>query len=529
MLYPNATIPAVKDAPWEQPLWKLLGYGGPAPPRRHIAPPRHAPASPPATPVSKPPVKASAGKAGAGQQAAGAPPVAPPARKQQPSQREEMTSFKETPRAGGGAAVVSFEAAQVLPPVPRNQHRASDKPPPGRPGPPATASKASRAIWELAASHVAAAGVSTSAGGQNVGSSRVPGREAPAGGDGGGATRDDVVRWVEQSAGHAPPPPHSRPPSSLGGRDGPDTPVRRMNGHSHRGVGQAREHGARSGGTTSGGARTWLDDSAFDSPSVGGELPMVGHTTLYGSSAWAGPSAGSYEHLVSPDVVWDAVVDVAHALDLFGPEDGAAFDGTDASRHDIVDAAIRAAASDGWSCSVCGKRFAFTDVALAQACEARHAAAEGKVPPAHAGSPAARARALSTIMASPVRSRGDSGGWDESPARGGDVSTTPERGAGPHASKWGGSPRDAAQAAATAAAMAANWPPDEAASPWQPVVALDAADPRQRPVEQPASRSGFGGSAPLGRVYTSADARARMGGSSGRGCTVPVPGQCAIQ
>ena len=528
MLYPNATIPVVKDAPWEQPLWKLLGYAGPAPPRRHTAPHRQAPATPAATPVSKPPppVKASAGKVSGGQHTA--PPLPPPARKQPASHREEMTSFAETPRAGGGAAVVSFEAAQVLPPAPKNHHRASDKPPPGRPGPPATASKASRAIWELAASHVAAAGGSNAAVGLNAGAargiSRAAGREPDAGvADGGGAIRDDVVRWVEQSAGHAPPPPHSRPPSSLGGGDGPDTPGRRMNGHGHRGAGVPRDH--RSGGTASGGARTWLDDSAFDSPSGGGATPMLGHTTLYGNTAWAGAAAGSYEHLVSPDVVWDAVVDVAHSLDLFGPEEGAAFDGTDASRNDIVDAAIRAAASDGWSCSVCGKRFAFTDVALAQACEAKHASADGR----HAGSPAARARALSTIMASPVRSSGGSGGWDESPVRGGEVSTTPpQRGAGPQASKLGGSPRDAAQAAANAAAMASTWPSDEAASPWQPVSTLDAADPRQRPAEL-ASRQAFNGSAPLGRVYTSADARARMGGASGRGCTVPTPGQCAIQ
>ena len=76
--------------------------------------------------------------------------------------------------------------------------------------------------------------------------------------------------------------------------------------------------------------------------------------------------AQPYDGLLTSEAVWSAVLEVAHSMELFGSGDAGA---------EEVQRSLREAAADGWSCGVCAKRFAFQDLALAQACEARHGAA----------------------------------------------------------------------------------------------------------------------------------------------------------
>ena len=511
MLYPNARIPAVKEPPWGMPLWKLLGYPGPVQPRVQLQP--EAPASPVAPPTRKPAIKAAAAPS-AQPQTAALPPTGKPRRN-----KDKADDRSSAPPPGA----VSFESAQVLPP-PRQaaavaKPSVSQAPKAQATGGGGAASVASRTIWELAANQVAAAaagggdtrrsGANDGAHGQSTARWPLPGVAVVDDVTASAAREEEVDRWVEQCAGHAPPPPPSRPPSSLGGA--PDTPLgknRRDSSGSHARV-VAREgkpsKGVAAGVGAGAGTRSaWhMDDSAFDSPS-GRQTPSAAHLIGLSSNGALyddtnAITAASLEHLVTPDAVWDAVVDVAHALDLFYPENegNGADSGTSTARSGAVEAAIREAAADGWCCGICGKRFAHTDVALAQACEARHAVEMGLSSPGHViSSPSLRAKAMASVTASPVRS--GSAQWDASPE------------------KYNRSP----------VAAKPTWNGDEAASPWGPVVPLDVKAPRQ----EGSHLSNGSGAAGMGRVLTSADARARMGGGpQGRGCTVPVPQQCSIQ
>lgn len=62
------------------------------------------------------------------------------------------------------------------------------------------------------------------------------------------------------------------------------------------------------------------------------------------------------EELMSAEKVWEAVMDVAASLDLFGEDD----DGADGLPE------------QEWECSVCSKKFAFHELALMQQCERSH-------------------------------------------------------------------------------------------------------------------------------------------------------------
>jgi hypothetical protein len=180
------------------------------------------------------------------------------------------------------------------------------------------------------------------------------------------------------------------------------------------------------------------------------------------------PDDGSAE-LLSPDSVWRAVVGVAGALELF---DDRSIDGSVDPRR--TEALAAAAAAEGWSCAVCGRRFAPQALAAAQACEARHAAA----------SQASQLMDELDESASVAAAAQAAAEWGSSPRR---AAAT---------SKWGGSPR--------------------------------ASGRRESEEGSPRAQSG--------RVETSEDARSRArkstrgggGGGGGPSCTVQAPLNCSV-
>jgi hypothetical protein len=213
-------------------------------------------------------------------------------------------------------------------------------------------------------------------------------------------------------------------------------------------------------------------------------------------------------------------------------------------RHTAIEAAIRAAASDGWCCGVCGKRFAYTDVALAQACEARHAVESGRVAmsphtlgmyPNGSISPGALGHLLGGgggsggEMPSPPNKMGTpgSGGgeWEDPTAAGVQGFASP---AGFHRRGPTTNGLQPVPAAGHHRQGRGGDDPAMLASPWSPAKTLASPSPA---IGSPGL--GEAGLASPGRVYTSADARAAYDAGRRRGggptCTMPVPQSCVVQ
>jgi hypothetical protein len=285
----------------------------------------------------------------------------------------------------------------------------------------------------------------------------------------------------------------------------------------------------------------------------------------------AGPLRAAAPSL-APDAVWRAVMDVAESMpELFGGDDGVDVRQSSGER------------AQGWACPACGRRFAFQDLALAQACEASHAgvtahgrrdalasarrrlgrgsssdgsessdddaagdgsdadddaaALEASRRRRQAGSPRAR-RSLQAGMRA--------AGPGEAPP----MTWQPRQQAGPL--KWGGAPRDPGQAADAAARIAAGG--GLTSDGWTEAAILGATPPATPPASSlqnvrnlvtspPEWRQapGLGSPAPGvrggGRVQTSADVLPperggkRRGGCSVRApsCAAPGAGSCVLQ
>jgi len=479
-LYPNARPNGPAEGrlpPWEAPAWKLLGYPGPLEPPPPAEPPRRRRKAKPSEAEAAPPARARAPRAA---------PEPPPHPHPPPQQPPRQPPQQRPPPAAA---------------------RAQTPPRPGTPPSPAAVPRAaSAAIWEMAAARVAAA----RRGEGSVASSRRSLRDADeeeeaapppldgrvglsrtrallpqaaplplpsAGAGGGGSTREDVSRWVAAAAAVGPPlsiagsvaAPGSAPPSPPASPRAPPRagwpPPPPPQPPPQLSLGRARVAAQPARRAPRLEMEVLREDEGSGSGSDGGGE----------RGSWrAAPPAADAEALLQADAVWSAVLEVAASMELFGPDPGhgnrARFDRA------RTEAAAAAAAAEGWTCAGCGARFALQDVALAQACEARHARPRPATPPRRApgspgyarGPPAAAARAR----------------------------------APPPPSKWGGSPRDA---------------PAEAGA-WTRAETVEAA---RLPPPSPAPASPGPG---LGRVETSEDARRKS--SRGGGCSVQRP-SCA--
>jgi hypothetical protein len=251
---------------------------------------------------------------------------------------------------------------------------------------------------------------------------------------------------------------------------------------------------------------------------------------------------------IAPEVVWAAALSVADDLgDLFGADAAGGVD-------------VRAGGGDaeGWSCAVCGRRFAFRDLPLAQACEAAHAA-RGEAPPR-----ARRARAAASSSSSSSSDASD----DDDDGRGGGGRGAPAASSPAYArrslhagldrasggggrSKWGGGVRDKEQAAearervAAAGGVASEWT-DAAVLSADDAPGLGAGAAGGSPLRAPlspgtlaaAEAAGmtpqrFAAARGTGRVETSADVlsrrRAGCAGVPRASCAPPDAAACVVQ
>ena len=494
-----------REAPWKQEPWRLLGYKGPVKKGEGAGP--GSPKTQAAPEAPKPPKAPKAPTRGAALLQHGAelhplPPPPPP---------------PEPPRAA--------EVHTPPPPMPQTPS------PPPQAGPPAGA--AGRLIWEMAQKQVQRAQEKRGA----------PAAPAPGAASGpGGASADDVARWVAAAAAHEGRE-RWRPPSSLGLGSAPGSPAaRRSSEQQHAFAMRATPPRYAPPPPLWEGAEEGVIDP-FEQRRL--QLPHFA-PPVPASPAYSVPRSLRAPPQIAPEVVWAAALSVADDLgDLFGADAAGGVD-------------VRASGGDaeGWSCAVCGRRFAFRDLPLAQACEAAHAA-RGEAPPR-----ARRARAAASSSSSSSSDSGDDG--RAGGGRGDPVASSPayarrslhagldRASGGGGRSKWGGGVRDKEQAAEARERVAAA---GGVASEWTDAAVLSADDAPGRggvgaadgsPLRAPlspgtlaaAEAAGmtpqrFAAARGTGRVETSADvlSRRRSGcaGVPRASCAPPDAAACVVQ